>query len=246
MKNINLSLALAALCASSILVNCGGGGSTSTLTPNIPNTSNENTISGHSLVDSSSIADFQGSYQYSWFLAEPDPDIGEFQRLKTYNSSLVYEHIYEENGQSHRALGVAGILADAAALPVSGEIIVEGETRFVITAPDQAADITGNSQLTLNFGAGRAQLMLNEFTQSGGNFAVDQIDIANILMNGNGLSAGDITLSYLGNAADFTALGAGYELNHQGNIFGSSSWEAGGVFLATGDDSSVIGYYIAQ
>lgn len=246
MKNMNIHNAVLTLVASAILANCGGGGAASSININTPNTTNDGTISGHSILDSSSIADFSGSYDYSFILAKPDPDIGEFTVKTRNSSSMVFEHNYEVNGVNHIALGVAGILTDASALPSSGTLVLEGDTSFVLTSSTQAADISGDSQITLNFGTSSASLILNEFTQSGGSFEVDKIEIANIVMNGNGLSGGNLNLTYLGNASDFTTGQTGYTLNHQGNIFGSLADEAGGVFLATGDDSAVIGYYIAD
>lgn len=162
----------------------------------------------------------------------------------TYEYVMPVEFTYTQNDVKYTTLGFAGIITDAAHIPVSGTATYTGDaTGFVNGSTGSFVLTNGISNISINFAAGEVDLLtLNDFTATASGTPVtappDTIQITGMTIAGNTFSGGELVALLNDLPVDVT--GANTTATSEGMFFGWDSAnpipdEVGGVILVEGD-----------
>ncbi|MBL4806696.1 MAG: hypothetical protein JKY31_05320 [Rhodobacteraceae bacterium] len=172
-----------------------------------------------------------------------------------YNYVLPVQFSYEVGGVEYATIGFVGIQTETQHVPVSGTAIYTGD------AYGAAANISaefgyenGSSIIFVDFSAGIADVMLNQFTvfvneSVIGDVPFDTIQITSMTVSGNTFTGGQLTTILNGSTVNFT--GANTDSDSSGMFFGFDDGsaipdEVAGVTYAIGGAGGLIFQFIAD
>lgn len=167
-----------------------------------------------------------------------------------------YDHTYAFVGDSDGSLGVFGNPTASGVMPTTGTASFAGGAVGVLVLGGEGFDLrNGESDVTVNFGAGTARIELGGFetiSTVSGNLATapfDTITLSNAQISGTTLSGGTLTLG--GGQTLAQVIGDNRRTIAQGQFYGATAAasgpaEVGGVVFSEGDNGLLFGSYIAK
>lgn len=173
----------------------------------------------------------------------------------TYEYVMPVTFSYFASGVAYTTQGFAGLTTEAAHIPISGSATYNGEaTGNVITTSGFYDLASGVSAISVDFGAGTADVTLNGFTATDALGAATTAPLDTVLITGmsiNGSTFTDGALVTLLSSATVNLTGANTTISSEGMFFGWDSIanipaELAGVSVAVGDDGIMLFSFIAN
>lgn len=172
----------------------------------------------------------------------------------TYEYVTAYEQTYRAGGQDYVVPGFIGLGASTAL--ATGTSVFVGEAVGAVGTPDSqdcpsepCGLLTGGtSRVSVDFGNDLVDVRMYNFDQN--DAPIDEIRVDNMVLNNTTFTGGTFSTRKNGGAVDIT--GAGATTQADGNLYGVDANvgtrpdEAAGVVVSTGNNSVVIGTFIAD
>ncbi len=173
----------------------------------------------------------------------------------TYEYVMPVTFSYMDSGIAYTTQGFAGIATEARHIPISGSTTYNGEATGNIVTTSGFYDLaSGVSTISVDFGAGTADVTLNGFTATdalGGDTTapLDTVLITAMSINGNAFSGGALATMLSSSVVNLT--GSNTTISSEGQFFGWDEIatipdEVAGVSVAVGDDGIMLFSFIAD
>ncbi len=180
-------------------------------------------------------------------------DITDFQVSNSYDYvQTIIAGVVQPDGSLNTnegfLLGVHGIITSIADVPApnSGQSATYNGEAFGNYSPLSGGGETnltnGAASITANFDSGTVDVNLSNFTSVGN--GIDTVNIANMEIDGNTFTGGDVTITGANTNFEFIEESAGAFFGYDNAI--SAPDEVGGVYLGVGEDGVLLLQYVAD
>lgn len=167
----------------------------------------------------------------------------------TYEYVMPVEFIYEVSGINYTTQGFAGIMTDAAHVPVSGSATYTGDAAGQLISDDPFSFGDWISTIIVDFGAGSANVTLESGLGASATDPIDTVQITGMTVAGNTFTGGELATLFEG--VTVTPIGAITYTDSLGMFFGWDNAnlipdEVGGVSLVVGDGGRMLFLFVGD